>query len=180
MIELDATNYMVDLETLGVCPDPALLSIGIVHFDGKEILRERIWKISLRSCLDAGLKVDPQTLAWWMEQDPEAFFRSASNGQDLRLVLLDLVEWVGMFGKEAKIWGNGAASDNVWLASAFRAAGIKTPWGYWSDRCYRTMKNLYPEVEWEFEGVAHDPLDDAKNQARHLMKIFEIAKGVRA
>ena len=68
------------------------------------------------------------------------------------------------------VWGNGASFDNVLLATAYKRLGMETPWPFWKDRCFRTMKNVC-KVDHSFEGTAHNALDDARSQAQHLIKI---------
>ena len=74
---------------------------------------------------------------------------------------------------DAHIWGNGAAFDNVVLASAFRATGMQVPWAFWNDRCYRTVKSLFSNVKLKRSGTHHNALDDAVTQAKHLLEIAE-------
>jgi len=50
---------------------------------------------------------------------------------------------------------------------------MERPWYFWNDRCYRTMKSLYPQIPMERDGVHHNALDDAISQARHLMAILK-------
>ncbi len=69
------------------------------------------------------------------------------------------------------MWGCGSDFDNVVLANAYTMCGLKAPWNFWNNRCYRTIKARYPEVEFERVGVYHRAVDDARSQALHLMKI---------
>jgi inhibitor of KinA sporulation pathway (predicted exonuclease) len=74
--------------------------------------------------------------------------------------------------KPAGIWGNGAAFDNTILAAWFKHFNL--PWDFRKDRCYRTVKNMFPGVPYQFVGTKHNALADATNQAEHLI---QIAKG---
>lgn len=58
------------------------------------------------------------------------------------------------------------------LASAYRRDGSKTPWRYTNDRCYRTIKSLYPHIPMERTGTHHNAADDAASQAAHLIAIM--------
>jgi len=80
------------------------------------------------------------------------------------------------FPAGATLWGNGSTFDNVILSNAYRAIGVKQPWDFWNDRCYRTLKSLYPHVKLERSGVAHNALDDAKSQAMHAVRIINATK----
>jgi exodeoxyribonuclease VIII len=46
------------------------------------------------------------------------------------------------------------------------------PWRHWNDRCYRTVKSLYPDVKLERVGTHHNAVDDAESQARHLIAML--------
>jgi len=74
--------------------------------------------------------------------------------------------------ENVRVWGNGAAFDNVILASAYRQANITQPWLFWNDRCYRTVKALSPAVTMQRNGTHHNALDDAESQARHLIDML--------
>ena len=57
------------------------------------------------------------------------------------------------------------------LSDAYDRAQLPRPWKYYNDRCYRTVKNLRPDVPMIRGGTHHNALDDAKSQATHLMAI---------
>lgn len=110
-----------------------------------------------------------------MGQNGEA--RKALDGQGEQLIdaLRDFSMWVmnhSIYGKPS-VWGNGAGFDNVLVSSAYEAIKVPKPWGFSQDRCYRTMKNEFPQVTMEREGTHHDALSDAVSQAKHLIAIWE-------
>lgn len=78
--------------------------------------------------------------------------------------------------EETRVWGNGAAFDNVILRRAYERTSresMKAPWPHWNDRCYRTIKGLYGhQVKIERTGTHHHALDDAASQARHLIRML--------
>jgi exodeoxyribonuclease VIII len=164
-------NVMVDLETLGNGSLAAIISIGAVEFDPEtgELGREFYMLVDAQSAVDLGLEIDASTVMWWMKQDVAAKAAFKDNGETIRAALEVFANW---YPEDAPVWGNGATFDNVILANAYRLARIERPWNYWEDRCYRTLKTLYPEVEQENVGVAHNALDDAKYQALHAIKLL--------
>ena len=169
------TQVMLDLETLGQKPGAVIVSIGAVKFGGGEIRECFYERIDAQSCLDVGLEMDGGTVAWWLRQDPAALLEVAKPGRAIGTVLGLFAEWLG--GAEAEVWGNGAAFDNAILVAAYEAIGVKRPWEFRNDRCYRTVKSLWPEVELEREGTHHNALDDAISQAWHLMAILDEGLG---
>ena len=177
-------EFMVDLETMGIGPNAAIVAIGAVAMDTDKLVLtgdEFYGVVSLQSSVDAGLVIDPSTVLWWLGQSDEA--RKELYGRrsiPLYDALSNFSFWVAK-NCPAKgmrcIWGNGASFDNVVLASAYKAVGRDQPWTYSGDRCYRTMRQLHPAIGGpEASGVAHNALADAKWQAEHLMLVL---KGVR-
>lgn len=74
--------------------------------------------------------------------------------------------------KDMRPYGNGASFDLSILKAAYDAVGLKAPWKFWDERCYRTIKNDYSQIEPdERAGTHHNALDDAKFQALHAIKI---------
>ncbi len=107
-----------------------------------------------------------------MRQSDEARKYICGDGLPLRQVLSEFSEWLDSLGEEPKVWGNGAAFDNVILAQAYRRAGLSVPWPYWNDRCYRTVKAMRPDVRMDRTGTHHNAIDDATSQARHLIALL--------
>ena len=170
-------NVMIDVETMGVRSNAAIIAIGAVKFDKSSISPDTFYRvIDLQSCMDAGLTVDASTILWWMKQSKEAREEFTSNlvpVYSLTMVLQEFMSWLSFFGDIEAIWGNGGNFDNVILASACQAVGIE-PWDFWQDRCYRTAKSCYPELDYKFEGTPHNALDDATSQAKHLIKLWSL------
>lgn len=166
------TNIMLDLETLGTKPNSLILSIGAVKFGGGEILDTFYERVDVKSCIDYGLEIDPDTIMWWLQQSEEARKEICKPGQPLNAVLTWFAEWA--FDPQLQVWGNGVAMDNIILTNAYEAVKIPRPWGYKGDMCYRTIKNLNPEIKIEQGGIYHNALDDARSQALHLMKMIKI------
>jgi len=164
------TNIMLDLETLGQTAGSIILSIGAVKFGDGEILAEYYTRVDPESCVRAGLRMDVSTVMWWMKQNDAARGEIGRPGVWLGEALDNFAEWVG--DPDACIWGNGASFDPVVLGAAYAAAGIEIPWRWWNERCYRTIAAMHREIKLDRDGTHHNALDDARNQAGHLMRIF--------
>ena len=161
-------RVMLDLETMGTSSNAAIIAIGAVKFD-KEVTDKFHVIIDLQSSMDAGLEIDGNTVLWWMQQSDDARAHFKKEGVSLTDALMMFYEWFE-YGDE--VWGNGAAFDNVILLNAYKAVGLQPPWKFWKDRCYRTLKSLYPEITKNRVGTLHCAVDDAESQARHLIKIL--------
>lgn len=181
---MNSLHCMIDLETMGVSSSPAICSIGAVIFKPStgEIVDYFYAIVSLESSVKAGLKIDASTVRWWLSQKEAArdIFMTDAPQNDLAIALHAFRKWflnwkVAVQPEGLDIWANGAAEDCVWLMNAYRALEIEAPYDFRHQRCYRTLKNLYPSIKGEPGEVAHNALADAEWQAEHLMKILEVA-----
>lgn len=168
---------MVDLETVGVRPSSGILSIGAVPFDIEGLVLDPFYrKIDLADSTMLGFTADDSTMRWWNEQDNAVREEAFSGKEAVRDVLTDFAAFVRKYDSPC-IWGNGANFDNVLLAHHYEAMNIKQPWSFTKDRCFRTLKALYPMIAYEKPVIAHNALEDAKAQANHAVKILNRIKG---
>lgn len=154
-------RVMVDIETLGLEPGAAILSIGAVRFGAGQLGETFEETISLTSCQDAGLSIDADTLEWWLDQDEDAQ-HVLTGGEPLADVLEAFRTWY--IGAD-EIWANSPSFDCEMLECAFDAVGLETPWMFYDERCYRTLQSLPVAPDIDHDGVEHDALDDAEHQA---------------
>lgn len=185
----NSRHIMLDIETLGTGSSSIILSIGAVKFTSREILNTLHLVIDPESSEQYGLKMDASTVMWWMGFERDAARKSLMEhmGQsklDLGSALEGFNLWYhadeeGNYSQQdIPVWGNGAAFDNVILRTSYEKAGIQPPWQFWNDRCYRTLKNLFPEIRPdEREGLHHNALHDALYQTKHLQKIMQYRIG---
>ena len=165
------TDVMIDIETAGTKPGSVILSIGacIVGYDNKD---EFYVRIDPQSSREVGLSISAQTMAWWKKQPHGVRDEAFSGETSVREALFQLSDWLIQQG-EIRVWGNGASFDVPILEAAYEKCGIKVPWKYWQSMCYRTMKNLYPHIQFVEPDMKHSAIEDARAQAIHLKQIFE-------
>ena len=64
--------------------------------------------------------------------------------------------------------------DMTIVGGAYNRLGKKAPWYWTNERCFRTVRNMHPTIEYDpsqkGEG-AHNALADAVFQVEHLFKI---------
>lgn len=168
-------DVMVDLETLGTLPGSVILSIGAVAFDEFNVEEQGFYTPIRRvDCESVGLKTSAATLKWWKDQSPEARkVLNDPNAVSLSLGLNLFNNYLMSVDEEVRLWGNGANFDNPLLACAFAAAKIPPAYKFWDERCYRTVKNQFPDVKLARVGTFHNALDDARSQAEHLVRICQ-------
>lgn len=172
-------NIMLDLETLGTTAGCVIVSIGACDFADGEIVRGFYKVIDLGDMQRRGFFIDPETMAWWMQQSDEA--RSVFSQPD-RAKIDDVLEnfawWLNApavlpAGHENRIWGNGSDFDNAILSGTYQRRKKAVPWKFFNNRCYRTACDLIGQgVPRQQKGVYHNALDDAMSQALHLMRLW--------
>jgi hypothetical protein len=167
-------DVMVDLETMGTGPNAAITAIGAVEFDTTSGTLGRTFYnvVDLASAVEQGGQIDASTVMWWLRQSDEARAALGKDAISLPHALQQFAEWIAPCGPGVRVWGNGASFDNVVLGSAYRNAGWPQPWKFWNDRCYRTVKAMYPNILMERSGTHHNALDDAVSQAKHLLAML--------
>lgn len=174
------SNVMIDLETLGTRPGCKILSIGAVVFSENGLGSEFYTEIKLDSQCE--LFEDIDTVSWWNKQSVKAkgtLFNNSIEKPTLKEALISFNTWlkqvsnINKYGElDVYIWGNGSDFDNVILIAAYNKLEIIPAWSSFNNRCYRTLKNLIPNIKLVRTGIYHNALDDAKSQAKHAIKIL--------
>lgn len=173
-------HVMIDIETMGTGTDAAIVAIGAVLFDPEtEQLGDTFYaKVDLADAVKCGGKIDADTVLWWLKQGEEARNEITSGARGSIDSALDgLSDFiVDNTPTEARqVWANGASFDLPILTSAFaRTYFAPAPWKFWQERCYRTLKNLRPDIKAVAPAgnVKHNALDDAKAQALHAIALL--------
>jgi len=167
-------SIMIDLETLGTAPDAAVISLGVVAFDlDKGVIASAGWGIKAS---DWHGKIDPATVQWWMGQSEAAREFSFKGYNPDVFVAQSLASFVANYGGD-ECWANDPDFDVVilrswWERVAQKAALGRFPISYKHSRSYRTInaeaKRLGIDAHhiYDVASVAHNPIDDAANQAR--------------
>jgi hypothetical protein len=153
-------RVMVDIETLGLEPGAAIVSIGAVEFGPDGLGDEFVGDIDLESCQDAGLEIDASTVQWWLDQDDTAQ-EQLQGGETLATVLAGFNAWYD----SDEIWANSPSFDCEHLERAYEAVGLDEPWDFRDERCFRTLRALGVDARVSRDGTEHDALDDARYQA---------------
>lgn len=171
-------HIMVDLETLSSSPTAAIIQIGAVVFNIKELGPVFKVTIDLQSAMANG-EVSASTLRWWMSQSDKARESVMNGDPSLFDALTSFRRWVlyqagissHSYGDEAKnefkFWAH-ATFDFPILESASRSSNVALPYHHRQCRDLRTLEEFYGNrIEWPSRaGVHHDALDDAIYQAR--------------
>ena len=171
-------DLMIDVECADKKRTGALMAIGAVFFDLQTCTLGPTFgrTINLVSSVALGGTMDAATMLWWMRQGDAARKAVAYGGDPLDIVLNDLSTWIAQTCRHEDVrpWGNNDEFDIPKLEHGYGCINRPQPW-YWSHvRDFRTVRNLYPAVEYDVQEKgteAHNALADAEFQARHLFRI---------
>ena len=175
---------MVDLETMGTGPDAAIASIGAVLFDplgdGDGLIPgegrgEWYRRVSLADAMAQGGRADAPTILWWLQRSEAARSELVGRSESMLESLSSLSYWMRLHGVD-EVWANGADFDLPILAGAYRRASIAKPWEFRQQRCFRTLRALYPHAEKTVQSdeaeARHHALADARWRARVAVAIL--------
>src|SRR4051812_26601483 len=116
------THIMVDLETIGTRPGAVVLAAAFVRFSDEQ---HTTLNISIPDQTALGLEQDPDTLAWWHDQEakhPGAWAAATSNPVPLVPALQHIAAWLAWASPDADplVWCHGATFDCPLLGELFR------------------------------------------------------------
>jgi len=172
-------HIMIDIETMGTKPGAIILSVAAVEFDlstGKTGLVFH-QTIDPESSQKAGMKLDFDTVVWWIKQGKEAQKVIVENtGNKLEKVLTKLADWIKDYCDEnVYVWGNSARFDLGLLQAAYEVFEMDIPWNHYNELDVRTIASFGREIKdnMAFEGVKHNPLDDCYHQIKYCSEIYK-------
>lgn len=164
-------SVMVDIETLGTGPDACVISVGFAEFENGQVTRTD--GVAIRDSDWSG-HIDPRTVKWWAEQSAEAREYSF-NGKGTALEAAAMMQQY--FQDADEVWANSPQFDLTILRGWWkRVHKGNFPAHYRTERDCRTVFNearrLGIELDnaWLGTSVAHNPIDDAANQARAIIE----------
>jgi hypothetical protein len=170
------TALMLDLETMGLSADAAILSVAAVAFDlwDWEADTEETWysRITIQSNEEAHRRFDAGTIEWWLSQSKEAqasLFEAPMKL--LHIALPELRQWAdNLSPRVITVWAKDPDFDCVVLKDAMRKANVTWPFPYYNHRSVRTILHAaWPDGDapnLSRPGVRHNALDDAIMQAK--------------
>jgi len=168
---------MVDLETLGVEPDSAILTLGAIKFDpfsNSEPHSPLYLKANLEEQTEVfGRTIDDNTLAWWSKQpqdiQDEAFGETADR-VSVEFMLQQLNKWCVALDY---IWCQGPTFDFVILQHLYKQAEKPVPWNYWQIRDSRTLFAMMPQDPRKaIQEQLHNALADCYYQAKCVQQSY--------
>lgn len=180
-------HYMVDIETLGLGRDPAIVSIGCVRFDPwhqyEHTALDEFYGTVVLSHSGSSGTIEPRALYWWLKQDPAVLMELVPTAisKNLYNTLRAWRSWIGKDGREPRdrcLWSNGPLFDERILREACERQYITFPFHYRSSRCCRTLADFAVGAGFKFPADSggrrkHHALDDAIYQARGVAEMVK-------
>ena len=170
------THAMIDLETLDITPQAAVLTVGGVKFnplDASEPHSEFYYKLDLDT---QDRSVNDDTIAWWGKQEQSTQDRAFSDvgRTDIEPFMKDLNSW--LVGCDT-IWCQGPQFDMVILEDLFKTFDHHMNWFYWQVNDCRTLFKMMPkDPRKDIQEDLHDALADAHWQAVCVQQFFDMYK----
>lgn len=189
-------HAMIDLETLSTRSDAKIISIGVAIFNDREIVDTAGWAIDLGD--DIGGHFDWKTLRWWMDQDAFAREFSFSGKMSNVTAAFNLKTFLAQHNPK-EFWSKDPHFDHVILENWWRRVNEQGlhrtdarpaalhvgdfPIGYQAPRAYRTLIGEARDIGFDAEQdrsmyVAHNPIDDASQQARVVIAARNFLRGI--
>jgi len=168
------SGVVFDIETLGTTPNSIIMSVGAVRVD---IDRGAIYDpfyltIDAVDSKKHGMIAEAKTIDWWSKQRPEVMRALRKDAIPLKDAMEQVREYFSK-RKNEPVWAWGAHFDCPILEWSLKAAGHEqTPWHYGNVNCMRTIANVFGETISRDKEQHHNALQDAKDQAKFLVKIM--------
>jgi hypothetical protein len=176
-------NLMIDIETMSTSADAAVISIGICAFNlDQGVVASDGWAITSK---DWHGEIDPDTVKWWSQQN-EAAREFSFHGERASLyTALALHSFIEQHAPHpSEVWANDPDFDLIilkrWWARVEQHHNTKLPKWPISYKASRSCRTMFAEAKrlgidynhaYGHATVAHNPIDDACNQARAIIRI---------
>lgn len=179
--------FVLDIETLDTAETAHILSIGLVCVDLNKLEITGEFYCPVADVDQEDRTLSDSTIEWWEsqeDQNPQAYLEAIhrrKGARSLTLALSDMSAWMAAHVPEIRdrqLFGNGPEFDNKIIEHAYKQCGIDSPWRYSNNQSIRTIalvgKQFYGFDHYKvpFDGVKHHALDDAKHEAKVLMKVW--------
>jgi hypothetical protein len=177
-------HLVIDIETLGVEPDSAIISIGAVVMNsdgdtGRLLLCQSMFEesINVEDAKRYG-KAYEDTVKWWDTQAAAVRAKVMGGTRTSLAVCTRLHAWITASIPDL-VWANSPSFDLEMLKRTFRLHGLTIPWSFRQERCSRTLRSVCRDtmglnLSAAYESlVPHSPLSDAYCDGRAILKCLQ-------
>ena len=171
-------DVMLDIETLGTCPDCVVLTLGAVKFNpytSDEVVAGIYCRPDVDEQIERGRIVREDTMQWWLEQ-AEAV-REEALGEDDRIPVQQMLQELNRFLVGVNnIWAQGTVFDIGILEHLYTQYGMTPNWQYWQISDSRTLFKVHGDPREKNKEGLHNALEDCVSQAQAVQEIFRSLK----
>lgn len=174
-------NVVLDLETLGLSEDAAILQIGCAipkfdHYKIPNLTPHFTATVKYETAINSEFAKDSSTLDWWEKQSllaRKVVFSGQDSYEDVLHQFEFWIQTIKLQGLTVRMWGNGPEFDNRLLDYTLRAYNVRGLWDFRDNHSIRTLKTLFPItiVEDPVHELKHTALGDALYEARLMHEI---------
>ena len=140
-------SVMLDVETLGNSSNYIVTQISMVPFniksgaaaDKKDCFSRYI---SIEDSIDNGLRVESNTLMWWLNNNIDVFRCQLSGVGSISDVMIDMSNFISTYCDESNFWAT-AVLDYQSINCLSSIAGISSPIPYKNRMCARTIRYMW-------------------------------------
>lgn len=166
-------DVMVDIETTGTSPDEAaIIQIAAVRFNLSERTIDNADMFNRCLSLPPKRYWDESTRDWWAQQKRSVLLGILQRGEDPGAVVKAFSDWArdGANGETLHFWAKPTTFDFTFCQSYFKQFEVYNPFHFRNAICLNSYlrglsrSNGIPEVDYQFEGDAHDAIIDVLNQ----------------
>lgn len=183
-VDTATTDFMIDIETLGVRSGSIITQIAVRGFSlecGVPTHQGLNKKIDISDSILKGMSIDQSTVDWWKAQSKEARELVFSGDKVSLSEALDELSKLVKLEDNVRVWGNGSSFDISLLEEAYRIMNKEIPWKFYRVRDLRTIVDLaelkgFSKKDIKFEGVPHNAEDDCLHQIKICCSAFKYLK----
>lgn len=178
-------DISIDLETLSLSNRARILSIGACEFNRETGAIGKQFYCTLEPPIDSigkCIETSDATAEWWDKQSSEAKAALQLNRLGYASGLNSFMIWMRNFNTQAiKVWANEPSFDCAILGHSLQAHKFATPWQFYNERSYRTIKDIGKEIvgidyaNLEIKNATkHHALEDAIYQAKVISYTYKL------
>jgi 3' exoribonuclease, RNase T-like len=167
-------DVMLDIETLGTCPDCVVLTLGAVKFNpgSREDIAKGIYcRPDVDDQIARGRIVREDTMQWWSNQAPDVREEALSLAD--RIPVTQMLQELNRFLVGVNnIWAQGTVFDIGILEHLYKQYDMVPNWQYWQISDSRTLFKIHGDPRVKGKAGLHNALEDCVSQAQAVQEIF--------
>ncbi|MDR3159787.1 MAG: 3'-5' exoribonuclease [Zoogloeaceae bacterium] len=166
---MSRADLMLDIETAGLQPGAAILSIGLALLvNGRYDKQGDLYlELSIEDSKRYNFVADINTVSWWLRQTEPMPLSGTLRVIEALKMLADVIRRLRDQHSDLRFWSNGAMDYQV-LGAAFDRLCLPRPWNHRELRDLRTIQEMTGTKDEVLSIRPHHAQHDAVTQAKRL------------